>query len=1321
MITHQIQSIQFGILGDEDIKEMSVCEIDKPTLSQDLGGVYDPRMGVCEYGGLCVTCGKDIWSCTGHFGHISLAIPIVIYYKQAMTMLKIFCFKCFRLLTTKNELEIQNIRGYDKIISHISEKISFCTHCGSAHPKIKFDSQENIVTAVFKHRTEQSTIFIHPENMKMIFDNIPDDDVNILGLDTRLFRPKNLVLTKFPVISICCRPRMITPDNISDDDLSVTLVEIVKINQTLMKDTKNEKARSLLKFKTLTYCDNSRGKAVHSTNHKPITGLKERITKKTGHVRQNLMGKRCDKTARTVMGGDPTLRLNEVAIPYEIANIITIPEFVNQINLEKLTELVNTPGKASVIIKKNGTRISVSKAIVKTGTILNHGDKILRNGKTFIVTDCKIKLKKDDIITRIHEQNEKIIPTILPEKRIIKLEVGDKIERFMQNGDFVLLNRQPTLHRNSMQGMKIVIRPEKTMRVNLSIVTGFNLDFDGDEANLFVQSTLESRAELELNSNANLNILSYQSNKPEIVIVQDSLLGAYLMTKNSVQMSKADFQNCIMRIDHDYDYFKRLKQIQTQRNEKENMFFSHALFGFIFPPDFHYETNLIKIEYGIVVSGYFEKTSLKGTNSSLIRILCLEYDEKITALFVDNIQFLTNAFLEIFPFSIGIQDCLIGSKTKKEEIKNTIQKFFLEATKVETSTDIPHIRESRVNVALNNAKDIGLKIAKESLHQENNFISTVSSGSKGDYFNIAQITGLLGQQNLNGRRPSATLNNNLRTLIHFPEVIQDCERKFQSRGFVESSFIEGMHPAEMFIHAMTGREGMTKTSMGTSTSGYIQRSIVKIYEDLKVEYDGTVRDSKKNIYQNLYGGHGFDPSKITINEEKEEVYPVDFSRLATRLNKGSLDEHPFGKPSFLSDDEIDEIVEKCKINFATKLKCMNVQTQQKQDRILRSQLSKIKLCLSQFEKFKSYIINKYHTLRATPGDAVGIICAQSIGERQTQTTLDTFHTAGKLVSSGVSRLEEILNMSKKLRVKTCHIFFRNKYKTSDELRKAIGCSIVGLKFKNVYEKIEMIENSEKNKILEFKLNLKVMFESRINPFQICKSILNSVPHLIFKTKFTSKTLSFYIESIVENDFKEICLELDNIFICGIQGINRIHLEFDNENNEWYIITEGSNLKKLMIHPLIDTRRLYCNDLWEVYEVLGLVGLRRLLLNDLKKVVVGVNSIHIQLLVDKMTNKGKPSAITRYTMRNNEVGPLSKATFEESTDILINAAMRTEHEMMQGVSAAIIAGNQAPIGTGFFALKVDYKKLINSKEINFENCKEEINYEGFETYKPIINW
>jgi len=146
-----------------------------------------------------------------------------------------------------------------------------------------------------------------------------------------------------------------------------------------------------------------------------------------------------------------------------------------------------------------------------------------------------------------------------------------------------------------------------------------------------------------------------------------------------------------------------------------------------------------------------------------------------------------------------------------------------------------------------------------------------------------------------------------------------------------------------------------------------------------------------------------------------------------------------------------------------------------------------------------------------------------------------------------------------------------------------------------------------------------------------------------------------------------------------------------------IVTEGSNLKKMLAHPLIDNKRLYCNDFWEVYECLGICAVRKMLFNDLKKVVGGVNTMHIQLLVDKMTYKGKPCSITRYTMRNNDVGPLSKATFEESTDILLAAAMRTEIENNAGVSAAIISGNQPKAGTGFMGLLVDFEKIINEME------------------------
>jgi DNA-directed RNA polymerase beta' subunit len=1209
-------------------------------------------------------------------------------------MLKIFCFKCHRLLCTKEELELQGMRGYEKIIAHLSTKISFCGYCNAPHPEIKYEPNDNVITAVYKFKNTVETSTLKPEAVKMIFDNIPHEDVAILGVDPKMFHPKHLVLTKFPVIPTCCRPRMVTADNISDDDLSISLVDIIKANNLLHKDTTNEKARAIIKFKTLTYCDNSRGKAVHNTNHKPMAGIKERITKKTGHVRQNLMGKRCDKTARTVVGPDPTLRLNEVAVPEDIANMLTIPEYVTHLSRNRLTELVNTPGKASVVIRKNGTRISVPAATVKLGTYLNHGDKIVRDGVEIRVTDCKMEIKEGDVITRPPKDGNgqvKKIPTILPQKKTLTLEIGDRVERFLKDGDFVLLNRQPTLHRNSMQGMKVVVKPGKTLRVNLAIVTGFNMDFDGDEGNMFVEETVEARAELEHNSNAIYNILSAQSNKPEMVIVQDSLLGAYKMTEKIQHMSRAHFMKCMMHITHDYDYSDRLQQIRTIRNEADDVYSTHALFGFLFPPTFHIDYPNLKIQHGVVTSGFFDKSTLKG---SLIRVLCMEYGVDVTARFIDNIQFLTNGWLELNPFSVGIQDCLIGDPQKKKEIKNITQKYFLEASNVSKSTDHPQIREARVNCSLNKAKDIGLKIAKEALKPDNNFISTVTSGSKGDYFNIAQITGLLGQQNLNGHRPTPTLTNKRRTLIHYPEtIIDDPARKYRSRGFVASSFIEGMHPDEMFFHAMTGREGMTKTAMGTATSGYIQRSIVKINEDLKVEYDGTVRDAKKNIYQFAFGNHGFDPAKVNINETKGEVYPVNIERLAAKLNRGdNPNDDKTDEAEVLTEEEIEDIVGGCmwRSNIPD---IMHDQIKKKHEGVLRRELNKVKLVPDKYNEFKRYIITKYNVCRATPGECVGIIGAQSIGERQTQTTLNTFHTAGKLQQSGVGRLEEILNMSKKLKVKTCTVYFKTKYETSDALRKAIGCSLVGLHFGDMYKTKPSMEMDGTSAVLEFELDKKTMFTNRLNTYKIALAIRDREEEIFSKCQCsigpTSITVTF---KAAQKGFNDYLTALNKILVCGMEGVTAMHLDYND--GEWLVVTEGSNLKRMLAHPLIDNKRLYCNDFWEVYECLGISGVRQMLFDDLKKVVGGVNTLHIQLLVDKMTYRGKPCSITRYTMRNNDVGPLSKATFEESTDILLSAAMRTEFENNAGVSAAIISGNQPKAGTGFMGLLVDYQKLID---------------------------
>ncbi len=1261
---------------------MSVCAVTKSSLAVESGSVYDPRLGSVSNDALCETCNENMWSCNGHFGHIDLNIPIVLFHKQCVSMLKCFCFECHRLLCSKEELELNKISGYERVVDYL-DKINTCFHCNTPHPEIKYNVAEHIISAQHKYKNQKTVWELNPAAIKQIFDGVPDEDVALLGVDTSMFHPSNLVLTKFPVIPTPCRPRMVTPENISDDDLSIILADIAKNSKILESETTKERrdrAIAAIKFRTLTYCDNSKGKAVHNTNHKPMTGIKERISKKGGLVRKNLMGKRCDQTGRTVIGPDPTLELDQVAIPPEMAENLTVPEYVTPLNIDKITALVNS-GRACAITKKSGVKINVANAIVKRGTSLQHGDIIMRGGKEITVADCTIKLLPGDIITRGGQS----VPLIFPSKREVELSVGDKVDRFLQDGDLVVLNRQPTLHRNSMQAMRVIIKPGKTLRMNLAIVSGFNADFDGDEANIFVPQTPEARAELVCLSNAKNNILSLQTNKPEMVIVQDSLLGAYLMTENVQTISRSLFMHCLMVTNalSEYNYLDRLAEIQRIRNE-HGKYTTHGLFGFILPHDFHLDQPKLKIKNGVIVDGFFDSTSLKGSRESIIRLLCMEYGKNVASSFIDNIQFMTNAWLAENAFSVGIADCLAQNEEKTGEIAGVINKYILEAEQMVSTTDNAAIRETRVNASLNKAKDIGLRIAKDALRADNNFKKTVNSGSKGSCFNIAQITGLLGQQNITGHRPEPSLTNAKRTMIHYPRVIPDVKRKYESRGFIESSFIGGMNPNECFFHAMTGREGMTSTAMGTATSGYIQRRTIKLNEDLKVAYDGTVRDANGNIFQQAYGNHGFDPSKVTI--KNGEAQPVDIPRLAARLNGDGVETMP------LHPDEIEEIVEGCKYKPTIPLKLHN-KLIDKQSMILRRELSSIRLTPDKFEDFKHHIITKYFSARVAPGECVGILGAQSIGERQTQTTLNTFHTAGKLQQSGVERFQELLNATRDVKVKTCILHPKIAYETAKELREAIGSSLVELHLSDLVEGEPEVERCNGSIKFIYKLGLKTMFKNRVNPSLIARMVESNYDDC--KCTFTSNKIMVELQEPEELVVSAAVEVLGNIHICGVPGINDIHLDHDGKH--WYVVTEGSNLKQLLAHTLFDAKKTYCSNMWEVYECLGISAVRKALYADIKANVVGVNDCHIQTITDRITHKGKPTSISRYSMRVLDVGPLSKATFEESIDIILAAAIKTDTDHNNGVSAAIISGNQPRVGTGYVDLHVDLQKLVETPD------------------------
>ena len=364
--------------------------------------------------------------------------------------------------------------------------------------------------------------------------------------------------------------------------------------------------------------------------------------------------------------------------------------------------------------------------------------------------------------------------------------------------------------------------------MNLATCKSFNADFDGDEMNIHVPQTLESVAELQELSAAKHNIISAQGSKPNITIVQDSLTAAFLMTKENKPITKSQFFDISMtgtingKSIYSPEKVKTILQVLKDKGKKQEAWNGKGLISLLLPQDFIYEKRndanpeepVVRIYRGVLYEGALDKTILGASHNSLIQVINKEYGTENASDFISNIQFITNKWLLVNGFSIGLQDCLINDPESVNRIQDKISMCYIEAGGIEETTHNPGIREVRITASLSKAKDVGMKIAKDAMSIDNNLLSTVYSGSKGDFFNIAQLTGLLGQQNLLGKRVTPSLNHGKRTLPHYPFGKMDNIEEYESRGFVRHSFIEGLNPQEFFFHSMSGREGICDTAMG---------------------------------------------------------------------------------------------------------------------------------------------------------------------------------------------------------------------------------------------------------------------------------------------------------------------------------------------------------------------------------------------------------------------------------------------------------------------------------------------------------------------------
>jgi len=381
-----------------------------------------------------------------------------------------------------------------------------------------------------------------------------------------------------------------------------------------------------------------------------------------------------------------------------------------------------------------------------------------------------------------------------------------------------------------------------------------------------------------------------QTGKPNIVIVQDALLSLYLMSKHTEPILESTFMNlCMIHEDiciWDLDRIDHIERVVHECGYAYPRFCGRTLISLILPDTLNVnvfdtvKNNQVIIKQGVMLEGFLDKSFLGKHKESLIKRIISEYGMKRCVQFINECQFLGYTWITWRGFSIGLDDCCPPHEEKQAQIiSGIVAKCSMEARMAQDRFQNTNIREVRVMDALNKAKDVGLKLARDNLDESNALLHTVTSGSKGDFFNVAQITGLLGQQNINGQRIRPTLTAGFRTLPHYP--LTSHEDDFTARGFVEQSFVRGLDPRSAFLHAISGREGVCDTAVGTAITGYIQRRMAKLLECIQIAYDSTVSDSKGRIYQFAYNITGSNPAQES-NHIHHDVWNI--RSFVTQLN-----------------------------------------------------------------------------------------------------------------------------------------------------------------------------------------------------------------------------------------------------------------------------------------------------------------------------------------------------------------------------------------------------------------------------------------------------
>ena len=1251
-----IDEVYFGLFSPKDIRKLSVVEIQTPDTYDEDGapitsGLMDGRLGTLEPRQRCKTCGNTAIRCPGHFGHIELAVPIVHieFTKIIHDLLRSTCRNCGRILLEdesikRNRARIDKVRQLlglvpDEVYKTIVQetKTKQCPHCGAPQYKIVFEKPTKFSEQIPESGAEPLT----PSMIRERLERISDEDLEVLGFNPRAARPEWMVLQVLPVPPVYVRPSITLESGIrSEDDLTHKLVDIIRINQRLKENMDAgaptliiQDLSELLQYHVTTYFNNE-ASGIPPARHRSGRALKtlsQRLKGKEGRFRSNLSGKRVDFSARTVVSPDPNLDINEVGVPMEIAIRLSIPEKVTEWNIEEMRKLViNGPEKypgALYIIRPDGKRIRLE----------------------FVIDRAKIAEA---------------------------IELGFIVERHLKNGDIAIFNRQPSLHRMSIMAHYVRVLPFKTFRLHLCVCPPYNADFDGDEMNLHIPQSEEARTEALLLMQVQDQILSPRFGGPIIGAIRDFITSAYLFTRKKTYLTQGEVSRLLLGANYDGPL------PEPKIKEPQPMWTGKQIFSLFLPKDMNYVLKAsvcqgcakcveedcpfdayVVVRNGELVTGVIDRRSIGAEQSeSLLHRIIKDYGTQAGREFLNRITRLLKLYISIRGFTYSYDELVLSpvAEGKIHKTMERIEKKIEELIENYRKGTLPRLPgqtledsfEIYVMNELAKARDESGKIADQDFTLENSGIVMTRTGARGSSLNIGQISACVGQQSVRGKRIMRGYVG--RALPHF----QVGDQRPKARGFVYSSYQTGLDVIEFFFHSMGGREGLVDTAVRTQQSGYMQRRLINALEHLRLEYDETVRNSAGDIIQFKYGEDGVDPAK------SDHGKAVNVSRLVDQIKVGGEK----GRPP--STETIKEKLEEVKNQLTPFL--VNE---------LKENLNKTKLSSSSVEKAITLTVEHYKRALMEPGEAVGIVAAQSIGEPGTQMTLRTFHYAGvreQNVTLGLPRLIEIVDARRIPSTPVMAIYLTEEHRKSREAAVKIARSII---YTTLEDLAQAVYEDTVHEEIVVELS-KTMMEDREVTMEDLKDKLQ-IPNCTVK----SKGGNLHIKPKKVDALKKLLGKASSFHVKGVAGIKRVLVT--EEHGEWVIRTDGSNLPKILDVPGVDTTRTTTNNVHEIAKTLGIEASRNALIREAKNVLeeqgLDVDVRHVMLVADMMTSTGEVQQIGRHGISGQKSSVLARAAFEITVPNIVEAAVKGESDPLEGVTENVIVGQSIPIGTGLVEL------------------------------------